>query len=154
MEDAFNVRGDLSSWSPEVLDAIDACFTANYLESNGDPSPFLFFPDNVNNLNQFTAYCTAVDHALRSHANSAPKHACEYFAYYSVWQMRNFRFPVPLGTKSVVGALNGIATSLRNGFIEVRRSCHDAPLLSDERLLPFAFRSYPGSPPWCPGPPP
>lgn len=123
MEEAFTSHGnrDLSSWTPELLDAIDICFTTAYVEANGDPSPYLFFPDSVPNLNQFASYCTSVDLALRRHANVAPKYAREYFTYYTIWQMRDFRFPVPLGTKSTVSALDKIARSMRKGFAEVSR---------------------------------
>jgi hypothetical protein len=36
-------------------------------------------------------------------------YAKEYFAYFTIYQMQEYKFPVPLGTKSVVNALHKIA---------------------------------------------
>jgi len=91
----------------------------NYLNEDGDPIPCLFFPHNVDNLNRFMGYCNDVDLALRTHSQSAPPYAREYFMYYTIWQMRGWRFPVPLGTASVVGALEKMTTKLSRGFSEV-----------------------------------
>ena len=121
MEDAFHKQGNLSSWSPDLLDEINACFLKNYVEEDGRPVPCLFFPDSPDNLNLYASYCSGVDHALRKHSFSAPRYAREYFAYYSIWKMRGFPFPVPLRTKSVVGILNDMAKKLTKGFCEVSR---------------------------------
>ena len=119
MEVTFRQPGDLSSWTPELLDNIDDCFVNNYLDKNGDPVPCLFFPDNPDNLNTFRTYCSDVDDVLRLHTESAPTYAREYFSYYTIWQMRGWSFPVPLGTASVVGVLNKMAMQVREGFSEV-----------------------------------
>ncbi len=126
MEVSFRSRGDLSSWTPELLDEIDACFVKNYIGEDGEAVPCLFFPDSPDNLNLYISYCSGVDHALRTHFESAPRYARAYFSYYSVWQMRGFKFPVPLGTKSVVDALNKMAKKLTKGFSEVSRPCYDS----------------------------
>ena len=119
MEDAFSTSGDLLSWTPELLDDIDHCFCRTYLEPDGEPIPSLFFPDSVDNLNAFATYCGDVDEAIRKHSETAPRYAREYFLYYSIWQMRPWGFPLPLGTASVVGVLNSMVTDMKKGFSEV-----------------------------------
>ena len=119
MERAFKKTGDLSRWSAELLDEIDAAFVKHYLDDDGEPIQTLFFPGETQNLNNFAAYCKDVEQALRKHASSGPPHARAYFVYYSIWQMRGWKFPVPLGTASVVGALNKILKRVKNGFAEV-----------------------------------
>lgn len=121
MEDAFRKKGNLSSWTPELLDKIDECFVKNYVGEDGDAVPCLFFPDSVDNLNLYVSYCSDVDRALRIHSESAPQYAREYFSYFTIWQLQGFRFPMPLGTKSVVGVLNKMAKKLTKGFAEVRQ---------------------------------
>jgi len=98
MEVAFAAPGNLSSWTPELLDDIDTCFIRNYLGEEGEPVPSLFFPNCPDNLNRFMAYCSEVDQAIRTHYLTAPTYAREYFLYYSIWQMQDWPFPVPLGT--------------------------------------------------------
>jgi hypothetical protein len=122
MEDTFGNTGDLSSWSPELLNDIDKCFLKNYINMDGQPVSYLFFPRCPKNLNSYMDYCSEVDEALRMHSESVPPYAREYFLYHSIWQMRNWPFPVPLGTKSVVGALNVMATNVTKGFSEVCRA--------------------------------
>ena len=56
MEDAFQKQGDLSSWTPELLDEVDLCFVRNYVGEDGEPAMCIFFPDIVENLNLFTTY--------------------------------------------------------------------------------------------------
>ncbi|KAI0261575.1 hypothetical protein BGY98DRAFT_1104417, partial [Russula aff. rugulosa BPL654] len=119
MEKAFEKTGDLSSWSPELMHDIDQAFVKSYMDENGEAAAHLFFPDSAKNINAFAAYCTNVDKALRKHAKTAPPYAHEYFIYYSIWQMRGWRFPVPLGTASVVGVLNKMLKQVKNGFSEV-----------------------------------
>jgi hypothetical protein len=123
MKEAFRKPGDLSSWTPDVLQKIDQCFVKNYLGANEEPIPCLFFPDSPDNLKIFITYCHEVDDVLRRHTASAPKHARVYFAYYSIWQMQGWQFPVPLGTASVVGILNKMAKDMKRGFSEVSRGC-------------------------------
>jgi hypothetical protein len=124
MEDAFAKAGDLSSWTPNLLDEIDRCFEKNYLSQGGEPVPYLFFPRSADNLNKFMTYCSEVDEVLRKHSQESPPWAREYFAYYSIWQMRGWGFPVPLGTKSVVGVLDLMVSTVKKGFSEVSRTLH------------------------------
>jgi hypothetical protein len=137
MEKAFKKLGDLSSWSSELLNDIDAAFVKNYLDQDGE-SASLFFPHDMDNFNRFRHYCTDVDEALRKHAASAPPYAREYFAYYSIWQMREWKFPMPLGTASVVISLNNMLNKMKNGFAEVSTVLHRG------YSFPFSFprRSY------------
>lgn len=118
MEAAFRGRGDLSSWRPEVLDEIDRSFVRNYMPE-GDPEPCLFVSNDADNLNRFTRYFLDVDDILRSSGDRAPLYAREYFRYYSIWQMREYKFPVPLGTASVVLAINRILVKVPTAFSEV-----------------------------------
>jgi|HubBroStandDraft_1064217.scaffolds.fasta_scaffold185537_2 hypothetical protein len=119
MEQAFQNPGELSSWSPDMLHKIDQVFVKNYLDEDGEPVASLFFPNSADNLNRFMTYCNEVDHELRMEPESAPRYAREYFLYFSIWQMRGWSFPVPLGTASVVGVLAKMAKRVKNGFSEV-----------------------------------
>jgi hypothetical protein len=119
METAFDGQGNLSSWTPEILRMIDKAFVDNYTTPEGEPVSFLFFPNNVSNLNKFSTYCGEVDRALRANLDLAPIYAREYFSYYSLWQMRGLPFPMPLGTASVVDALNKMSRKVKTGFSEV-----------------------------------
>jgi hypothetical protein len=118
MADAFQDRGELTLWHPEMLDAIDGCFVEHFM-SDGDVSTSLFVPDSAANANNFSAYCDAVDEKLRGKLDQRPKYAREYFAYYSIWQMQGYAFPVPLGTKSVIHALEMLTQEFNGGFVEV-----------------------------------
>jgi hypothetical protein len=118
MEEAFETRGDVKRWSPEVLDEIDDCFRDAYMRGS-DVSPHLFFPRSVENINAFRGYREAVDLVLRRRKSDVPPHAREYFAYYCVWQMRGHEFPMPLGTKTAVFALHTICDMVEPGFVEV-----------------------------------
>ena len=60
MEEAFRNLGNLSFWTPELLDKIDDCFIGNYMEE-GKPVPSFFFPNSTENLNKFMTYCSKVD---------------------------------------------------------------------------------------------
>jgi len=91
MEAAFNRRGDVTYWTPELLQDVDEAFKNNYIvEEGGTVVPFLFFSEDMENLNTFTSYCAQVDQALRKHATTVGPYAREYFAYYSIWQMRGW----------------------------------------------------------------
>ena len=118
MEEAFSGRGNLENWSADVLQKIDECFKKHYMISD-NPSPSLFFPNSDENVGKFQEYCDDVDQILRMNPKEAPRYAREYFAYYSIWQMRGFRFPVPLGTATAVEVLHNMACRVRAGFIEV-----------------------------------
>jgi hypothetical protein len=120
-------RGDLKKWNPILLDMIDKCFWSCY--TNGKSlTPYLFFRDSQANLDAFRKYCDEVDRILLDHGSGAPLHAREYFAFYSIWQMQEFQFPVPLGTKSVIHALDMILLYLGKGFVEVSYSRFDISL--------------------------
>jgi hypothetical protein len=128
VEDAFLRRGDLSSWEPEVLTEIDEVFVSHYMV-NGEPTPFLFFPKSSSNANAFETYCSDVDLILRNRKTQVPEFAREYFAFYSIYQMRGYAFPVPLGTRSVIFALHQMATAVKDGFTEVSRFHLSTPLM-------------------------
>jgi hypothetical protein len=119
MATAFQGRGDLSNWQFEMLDAIDECFIEQYMK-NGEISTSLFAVDNAANINNYCTYCDAVDQRLRSSSGDRPRYAREYFAYSSIWQVHGYPFPVPLGTQSVMRALDMLASEFRPGFTEVR----------------------------------
>jgi hypothetical protein len=118
MEKAFQGFGQLDDWDFEVLMEIDKCFVESYME-NDEPAPYLFIPDNMENLNAFTKYCDDVDQVLRTNSDKVPKYAREYFAYYTIWEMRGYGFPVPLGTRSVVLCLDKILGTVPRGLTEV-----------------------------------
>ena len=104
MEKAFEGRGELTDWNYELLGEIDKCFVKHYMDA-GEPVVSLFTPDCPDNFNRFAKYCADVDEVLAASADT-PKFSREYFTFYSIWQLRGYGFPVPLGTASVVDALN------------------------------------------------
>jgi hypothetical protein len=124
METAFKGRSDLSTWGPgngeKLLDEIDKCFVNNYYE-DGHPCNSLFFPSCADNLNRFDNYCMAVDEVLRTH-NDAPPYARQYFAYAMIWKKHGHKFPMPLGTKSLVEAVDTLAKKYCRGLREVSSS--------------------------------
>ena|ERR1700761_889009 len=156
-------RGNLALWKPEVLSAIDECFVRHYM-LEGDPHASLFAPDNADNLNLFRLYVNDVDKVLRVHSSAAPRYARSYFAFYSIWQMQGFRFPMPLGTASVIEALNKILLKVKQGFSEVsiyftftrvrcssrtnctraQRSSHEFDIYADS----YRSRQFPGLRQW------
>lgn len=138
MEDAFRKPGDLSYWTAELLEEIDQAFVKNYVVDN-QPVPSLFFPDSTDNLKLFMKYCREVDNVLRKHSETAPPYAREYFLYYSIWQMRGFKFPMPLGTASVVEVLNKMLTKVKRGFAEV--SAGHGGISMHSRCIPFSRAS-------------
>ena len=121
MEEAFQGRGRVESWSPSILEKIDGCFLKHYTKGpKGDEiDESLFFPDNANNLNIFTKYCSEVDDVLHRATEGVPRYAQEYFAYYTIWEKRGYAFPVPLGTRSVVEVLHRMTERVEKGFSEV-----------------------------------
>jgi hypothetical protein len=112
-------RGSLSDWSTALLEDIDRCFVDNYME-DGEPVASLFYPHNGDNLNRFEKYCNDVDMVLRKTDNEAPRNARAWFTVYRMWEMRS-KFPVPLGTASVVECLHNMSVDVRKGFSEVSR---------------------------------
>ena len=113
-------RGDLPALTPELLADIDKCFVNNYME-DGEPAASLFFPNSADNLNRYERYCDEVEVVLQKPENDAPRYALHYFRYYSIWEMRETIFPLPLGTATVVGVLNKMTNKVRRGFCEVSR---------------------------------
>lgn len=116
---AFKTRGDLQSWSPLVLDKIDECFLGTYKPDGKVLSPYLFFPNSAESQTVFLRYCEGVDKVLRANADYAPPYAREYFAFYSISMMHGFNVPMPLGTQSVIVALDGLLKGVNSGFVEV-----------------------------------
>jgi hypothetical protein len=114
-------RGDLSKWTPEIMKKIDEIFVKNFV-MNGEPVDFLFFPNNAEYLNAYNKYLLEVDEVFVEHQDKLPKYCREYLTYYSIWEMRDYKFPVPIGTASVVECLYKIANGRRKGFVEVSMS--------------------------------
>jgi hypothetical protein len=133
MDDAFRLgQGSLTDWSPELLDAIDACFVENFIKE-GEPNASLFYPNSADGLDLFTKYFEEVDIILQT-SSKVPPYARHYFAYFCIWQMQPYvYFPLPLGTASVIGIVNKMMHRVRHGMAEVSK-----------RFLPsrggFAFR--------------
>jgi hypothetical protein len=115
---AFRKPGDLSCWTPEILNEIDKAFVKIYVQDD-QPIPCLFFPDSAMNLNLYDKYCQEVVKVLQHSTATGPPYAREYFIYYSMWQIQGFKFPMPLGTASVVDILNKMLLKVRRGFSEV-----------------------------------
>ena len=119
MDNAYlSGRGNLDVWTPEIMEEIDQAFVNNFMESQ-EPLDFLFFPNSPEYLNAYGVYLQEVDDILVKHQEDLPKYCREYLAYYSIWEMRGYKFPVPIGTASVVECLHKIASERRKGFIEV-----------------------------------
>jgi hypothetical protein len=113
-------RGNLKLWSRDILAEIDLIFT-KYFMVNGEPLNYLFYPGNMDYLNTYALYRADVDEVLENHSDELPVHCRTYFQYSTIWQMRGYKFPVPLGTKTVVECLHKIASERRKGFLEVRK---------------------------------
>lgn len=113
-------RGNLKLWSTEILAKIDMIFV-KYFMDNGEPLRYLFYPGNTDYLNTYAMYRADVDEVLDEHSDELPAHCRAYFQYSTLWQMRGYKFPVPLGTKTVVECLHKIADQRRKGFLEVRK---------------------------------
>jgi hypothetical protein len=112
-------RGNLKLWTTEILAKIDAIFVASFM-FDGEPVDYLFMPDCVDYLNAYEGYRREVDEILADHREELPRYCREYFKYSTIWEMRGLKFPVPLGTQTVVDCLHKIASDRRKGFIEVR----------------------------------
>jgi hypothetical protein len=111
-------RGSLEQWTPEVLEAIDKCFRTLFM-SGEEPVAHLFFPYDDRGIELFNEYCDAVDGVLQANADKIPPYAREYFAYFTIWEKRDYAFPVPLGTASVIECLHKMASRVCKGMIEV-----------------------------------
>src|ERR1700761_8167170 len=125
MEKGFRRRGDPEIWPEDLLTQIDECFIKHFYVG-GAPCDSLFYPSHPSNMTSFMSYCDEVDKILRDHP-SPPEHAREYFAYAMLWEKRGQRFPVPLGTSSVIEALYTLTKRYRLGLTEV---CHILCLIS------------------------
>ncbi|KAH9022645.1 hypothetical protein EDB85DRAFT_1895168 [Lactarius pseudohatsudake] len=125
MEKPFEGRGDASAWGKELLDKIDRCFIKNYKDNEKEKekdsetlSDSLFFQDNKN-INKFTLYCADVDRVLLENPKTTLPYAREYFAYAMMYRTHGHKFPMPLGTASVVQAVHKLATKYNKGLCEV-----------------------------------
>ena len=136
MEKTFRLgRGDLKQWEPEVLAKIDESFKAVYQSKGESFDISLYFPDCRDSVEKFQRYCDKVDQILRENPSGCPPYAREYFAYYSIWEMRGYRFPVPLGTATAIEALDATAANCENGFIEVSDHDHMTSILPSDLLF-------------------
>jgi hypothetical protein len=116
-------RGNLEQWTPEVLDAIDKCFKTTFM-SGDEPIAELFFLYDNKGIALFNEYCEAVDGVLQAHEGKIPPHAWAYFTYFTIWEKRDYTFPIPLGTASVIDCLHKMASRVRKGMIEVSHTVH------------------------------
>jgi hypothetical protein len=111
-------RGDVSQWTPEVLDDIDECFVKHFME-DGEPIPSLFYPHDEGALLRYGEYVTAVETVMDKHSTTLPRYAKEYMSYYLAFDRDVTPFPIPVGTASVILCLHKLADRVRKGFIEV-----------------------------------
>ena len=119
MDNAYlSGHGDLDVWTPEIMEELDEAFVNNFMEGQ-EPLDFLFFPNSPEYLNAYGVYLQEVDDIFVKYQEDLPPYCWEYLAYYSIWEMRGYKFPVPIGTVSVVECLHNIANERRKGFIEV-----------------------------------
>lgn len=118
MEEAFRRRGDLRLWRPGMLDKIDQCFEEHYMQ-NGEMVSFAFLPDSADNQYEYMKYCGGVDTILAAHSELVPVYARDWFAFWSMWEIQGYAFPVPLGTSKVVSGMEGMLRGYREGIIEV-----------------------------------
>lgn len=123
MSKAFRRRGDPSAWDDEtVLAEIDKCFTDNFL-LEGEIRDELFYGDDPETHDLFTKYRSDVDKVLKDHRSSKLPYAREYFAYsMMMWKKRGYKFPVPLGTASVIECIHNLVKKHSAGLTEVRLS--------------------------------
>ena len=129
-------RGSLSQWNPDVLDAIDKCFKTHFMTGD-EPVPQLFFPYDETGIRLFGEYCDAVDEVLQQNSGKIPRYAREYFTYFTIWEKRDYAFPVPLATASVIECLHKIASRVRKGMIEVSRCLSICALLRPFHSTPL-----------------
>jgi hypothetical protein len=113
-------RGDVSQWTPEVLNDIDECFVKYFMEDD-EPIPNLFYPNDEVALHRYSKYVTAVETVMDKHATTLPRYAKEYMSYYLIYDPEATPFPIPVGTASVILCMHKLADRVRKGFIEVSR---------------------------------
>ena len=117
MEKEFRGRGNLDIWPDNILTQIDDCFVKHFYVDKV-PRDSLFYPSHPENITNFIRYCENVD-AILKNDDSSPPYAREYFVYAMQWQKRGQRFPVPLGTRSVIEAVYNLTKKYRRGLTEV-----------------------------------
>ena len=118
MKKAFQGRGDVKKWNDDILDEIDDCFIKQFMP-DGQLTPVAFVPGNLDYINGFIKYYEAVDDILRANKDKVPEYAREYFAYYAIWELQGFDFPMPLGTRSVIYCMHLLLMDYQAGFQEV-----------------------------------
>lgn len=119
MAKAFEGRGNSRSWDEDILKSIDKCFIKNYYDTTDSPCDSLFFPNNPDNQNRFTSYCSDVDKILQENAMRVPPFSRTYFAYAMMWKVHGHPFPIPMGTATVIEALHHLASKYHRGLCEV-----------------------------------
>jgi hypothetical protein len=115
---AFRGRGRLDKWPVNVLNSIDDCFEKHFMVQEGI-SGWAFVQNSGKNLDAFTEYCTGVDRILATYSDTVPRYAREWFAYYSIWEVQGYAFPMPLGTSKVIRMVEGLLSVYRDGVNEV-----------------------------------
>ena len=115
---AFRGRGPLKKWDTGALDAIDACFEECFM-TDGQASPWAFVPKSEANLGKYVEYCDKVDRVLVKFTGKVPVYARDWFAFYSLWEVQGYVFPMPLGTSKVISAMAGILKYVADGVVEV-----------------------------------
>jgi len=118
MVKAFGKRGALKGWRPMILDKIDLCFEEHYMMDK-EILACAFLPNSGENQNAYMKYCAGVDEILATHSDLVPPYARDYFAFYSIWEMQGYAFPMPIGTSKVVSVLEAIVNGYCDGFVEV-----------------------------------
>ena len=111
---------NLKLWSTEILAKIDMIFI-KYFMNNGKLLRYLFYTENTDYLNTYTMYQADVDKVLYNHCDELPVHCWAYFQYLTLWQICRYKFPVPLGMKTVIECLHKIAGQWHKGFLEVTK---------------------------------
>ena len=80
---------------------------------------YFLFPNNLDNHNKFTAYCNNVDHILNSERLKVLPYTRQDFAYFSIWLLHGYQFPIPLSTASVIISINKLLNKYIRGVIKV-----------------------------------
>ena len=147
MKRAFLGRGDLQQWTEDVLAKIDKCFQDHFFTS-GVVHDALFALDSPKAYIIFSQYQSAVDQILRENRATVPPYAREYFAYSMFWKERGYRFPIPLGTASVIEFIHSLTQKHASGLNEVRATLFSETTLAaivaavHTRLMCVYARAY------------
>ena len=80
---------------------------------------YFLFSNNLDNHNKFTAYCNNVDHILNFERLKVLPYTHQYFAYFSMWLLHGYQFPIPLSTASVIISINKLLNKYIRGVIKV-----------------------------------